>query len=291
MITSTSNQHIARLHALQTPKGRAEEQAWPIEGPHLLEAAFDAAVVPQLIVYDPERFSHDTAGRRLVNRLLEAHARGAELFEATPAAVLRASATSTPQGVVAAISVTDVAPEKVRSRRRGRFRPIVLVLDAVSDPGNLGTILRSALAADVDEVLLAPGCADPLAPKVVRAGSGAHFHLPVRAQLDWMAIEQILSGAPSVFQILASESKASRTYDSYDLTRRTALLIGNEAHGISTQAGKLVTDMASIPMWNKVESLNAAIAASVILFEAARQRRVAELPEVERSDTGSESNN
>ena len=291
MITSTSNQHIARLHALQTPKGRAEAQAWPIEGPHLLEAALDATVVPQLIVYDPERFNHDTSGRRLVSRLLEARARGAELLEATPAAILRASATSTPQGVVAAISISDVAPEKVRSRRRGRFRPIVLILDAVSDPGNLGTILRSALAADVDEVLLAPGCTDPLAPKVVRAGSGAHFHLPVRTQLDWVAIKQLLAGAPSVFQILASESKASRTYDSYDLTQRTALLIGNEAHGISTEARELVTDMAGIPMWNKVESLNAAIAASVILFEAARQRRVAELPRVERSDTGSGSNN
>jgi RNA methyltransferase, TrmH family len=291
MITSTSNQYIARLHALQNPKGRAEEQAWPIEGPHLLDAAFDAAVVPQLIVYDPVRFSHDTAGRRLVSRLLEARAQGAELFEATPAAILRASATSTPQGVVAAISFSDVVPEKVRSRRRERFRPIVLILDAVSDPGNLGTILRSALAADVDEILLAPGCADPLAPKVVRAGSGAHFHLPVRAQLDWKAIEQILSGAPAVFQTLASESEASHTYDSFDLTRRTAILIGNEAHGISTEARRLVTDMAGIPMWNKVESLNAAIAASVILFEAARQRRVAEHPRVEGNDTGGESNN
>jgi tRNA G18 (ribose-2'-O)-methylase SpoU len=97
----------------------------------------------------------------------------------------------------------------------------------------------------------------------------------VLAPLAWETIEQVLSGAPPVYQILASESKASRTYESYDLTRRTALLIGNEAHGISAEARKLVTGMAGIPMWNKVESLNAAIAASVILFEAARQRRVA----------------
>jgi TrmH family RNA methyltransferase len=175
-------------------------------------------------------------------------------------------------------------------RRRGRFRPIVLVLDAVSDPGNLGTILRSALAADVDEVLLAPGCADPLAPKVVRAGSGAHFHLPMRTQLGWKAIEQVLSGAPAVHQVLASESRADRTYDSYDLTQRTALLIGNEAHGISAEARGLVTGTAGIPMWNKVESLNAAIAASVILFEAARQRRVAELARVESGESGSANN-
>ncbi len=276
MITSTSNQHIARLHTLHTPKGRAQEQAWLIEGPHLLEAALDAGVLPQLIVYDPDRFSHDANGRRLLNRLEEARASGAEVYDATPAAIERASDTRTPQGIVAAVAIADVAPEKLRARRRGRMRPILLVLDAISDPGNLGTILRSALAADVDEVLLGPDCADPLSPKVVRAGSGAHFHLPVRADLDWKAIQQVVFGAPTVQQVLVTEANAHRAYDTCDLTQRTALLIGNEAHGISAGARALATDAISIPMWNKVESLNAAIAASVILFEAARQRRAAE---------------
>jgi TrmH family RNA methyltransferase len=276
MITSTSNQHIARLHALHSPKGRREEQAWLIEGPHVLEAAFDAGVVPQLIIYDPNWLGQDTGGRGLLARLFEARAAGAAVFEASAAAVDRASETRTPQGVVAAISEAEVTPEKVRQRRRGRLRPLVLVLDAITDPGNLGSILRSALAADVDEVLLTPGCADPLAPKVVRAGSGAHFHLPVRVDLDPERIRQLLNGAPAVSQILATDSRAARTYDSYDLTRRTGLLIGNEAHGISAKARQLATHTANIPMWNKVESLNAAIAASVVLFEAARQRRVAE---------------
>jgi TrmH family RNA methyltransferase len=276
MITSTSNQHIARLHALHSPKGRREEQAWLIEGPHVLEAAFDAGVAPQLIIYDPNWLGQDAGGQRLLARLLEARAGGAEVFEATAAAVDRASETRTPQGVVAAVSEAEIAPEKVRRRRRGRLRPLVLVLDAISDPGNLGSIMRSALAADVDEVLLTPGCADPLAPKVVRAGSGAHFHLPVRVDLDWEHIRQLLYGAPAALQILATDSRADRTYDSYDLTKRTGLLIGNEAHGISAKARQLATHTASIPMWNKVESLNAAIAASVVLFEAARQRRVAE---------------
>jgi len=275
MITSTSNQHIARLHALHSSKGRREEQAWLIEGPHVLEAAFDAGVVPQLIIYDPDWLGQDAEGQRLLARLGEARAGGAEVFEASAAAVDRASETRTPQGVVAAVSGAEVTAEKVRQRRRGRLRPLVLVLDAISDPGNLGSILRSALAADVDEVLLTIGCADPLAPKVVRAGSGAHFHLPVRADLDWEHIRQVLNGAPAVSQIVATDSRAARTYDSYDLTRRTGLLIGNEAHGISAKARQLSTHTASIPMWNKVESLNAAIAASVILFEAARQRRVA----------------
>lgn len=273
MITSPSNQHIALLRSLHAAKGRAEAGAFLIEGPHLLDAAFDAHLTPLLIVYDPEALGRTASGRRLLGRIAEAQANGAETYEATPAAIERASDTRTPQGVVAELATDDIAPEKIRARRRGRLRPLLLVLDAISDPGNLGTILRTALAADVDEVLLARGCADPLAPKVVRAASGAHFHLPLHGDASWEEIEAALGGAPMVQQVLLAESSAIRPYDTFDLTQRTALIVGNEAHGPSAEAHKLATAGISIPMWNKVESLNAAIAAGVVLFEAARQRR------------------
>lgn len=276
MITSPSNQHIGLLHSLHTPKGRAETGAFLIEGPHLLEAALDARLRPRLLIYDPEGLERSAAVRRLSGRIAEARADGVPVYEAAPAAIARACDTRTPQGVVAAIALADVAPERLRAARRGRRRPLVLVLDAISDPGNLGTILRSALAADVDEALLAPGCADPLAPKVVRAGSGAHFHLPIRAQQTWENIAAVLHGAPAIKQVLLAEAGAPQAYDAFDLTQRTALIVGNEAHGTSPEAARLATSHLTIPMWNKVESLNAAIAASVILFEAARQRRASE---------------
>jgi TrmH family RNA methyltransferase len=282
MITSGSNQHIALLRALHTSKGRAEHGAFLIEGPHLLEAALDARIIPPLIVYDPAHLERTPTGRRLLGRIEEAHASGAQTFDAAPAAIERAGDTRTPQGVVASVAQSDLAPERLRAQRRGRMRPILLVLDAISDPGNLGTILRSALAADVDEVLLAPGCADPYAPKVVRAGSGAHFHLPVRADLTWRAMGGLLGGAPAIQQTLLTEAEAHTPYDSLDLTQRTALIVGNEAHGASPEAARLATARISIPMWNKVESLNAAIAASVVLFEAARQRRAREAHDAER---------
>jgi len=282
MITSASNQHIALLRALQTPKGRAEHGAFLIEGPHPLEAALDARIIPRLIVYDPAHLERTSAGRRLLGRIEEARAAGTQVFDAAPAAIERASDTRTPQGVVASVAQSDLAPERLRAQRRGRMRPILLVLDAISDPGNLGTILRSALAADVDEVLLAPGSADPYAPKVVRAGSGAHFHLPVRSGLTWRAIADLLGGAPAIQQTLLTEAEAHTPYDSLDLTQRTALIVGNEAHGASPEAARLATERISIPMWNKVESLNAAIATSVVLFEAARQRRAREAHDAER---------
>lgn len=276
MITSSSNQHIQLLRALHTPKGREQHGAFLVEGPHLLEAAFEAGVTPLLIVYDPDALGKTAEELRLIGQIEAAAADGAQVFEAAPAAIERAADTRTPQGVVAAVATADVAATKVRARRRGRMRPILLVLDAISDPGNLGTILRSALAADADEVALAPGCADPLNPKVVRAGAGAHFRMPVQELASWQAVRELLRGAPAVRQVLAAESSGRTAYTECDLTLRTALIVGNEAHGLSLEAQKLTTLPVSIPMYNRVESLNAAVAASVILFEAARQRRAAE---------------
>jgi RNA methyltransferase, TrmH family len=276
MITSPANQHIALLRSLQTAKGREAEGLFLIEGPHLLVAALDAQVTPRLLVYDPLALERTVEGRRLLERVADARAAGVEVYEALPSAIERASDTRTPQGIVAAVALADVAPDRTRARRRGRARPVLLALDALADPGNLGTILRSALAADADEALLSPGCADPFAPKVVRAGAGAHFHLPIRVGLAWDEIAQRFAGAPTVNDVLVAEASGQTAYDEVDMAQRVALIIGNEAHGVSREAAKLATKRISIPMWNKVESLNAGIAASVILFEAARQRRVRE---------------
>ncbi|HEX6799619.1 MAG TPA: RNA methyltransferase [Ktedonobacterales bacterium] len=279
MITSGSNQHIQLLRSLHTPKGREQQQAFLVEGPHLLEATFAAGVTPLLVVYNPDDLERTAEGRKLLGQIQAAAAEGAQVYEAAPAAVERAADTRTPQGVVAAVAQADVATAKVRARRRGRMRPIVLLLDAIGDPGNLGTILRSALAADADEVALGPGCADPFNPKVLRAGVGAHFRLPVRELASWAEARELLRGAPAARQVLVAESEGRVPYVECDLTLRTGLIVGNEAHGTSPEAAKMATQHISIPMYNHVESLNAAVAASVILFEAARQRRTAERDE------------
>lgn len=291
MITSPSNQHIALLRSLQTAKGREAEGLFLIEGPHVLGVAFDAQVTPRLLIYDPLALERTVDGRRLLERVADARAAGAEVYEATAAAIERASDTRTPQGIVGAVALEDVAPDRTRARRRGRARPVLLALDALADPGNMGTILRSALAADADEALLSPACADPFAPKVVRAGAGAHFHLPIRVGLSWDEIGQRFAGAPAAHEVLVAEASGQTAYDAVDLARRVAIIIGNEAHGVSREAAKLATTRVSIPMWNKVESLNAGIAASVILFEAARQRRARtrELSRPDASPTPSDS--
>lgn len=274
MITSPSNQKVALLRSLQTPKGRAEERAFLVEGPHVVGAALEAGFEPFLLLYDPETLERTAEGRALLAMVSQGGETGQmEALEANARALTHACDTQTPQGVVGALALEDVALERLRTRRRGRFRPLLLVLDELADPGNLGTILRSALAADVDEVLLTRRCVDPYNPKVVRAASGAHFHLPIAAQQSWEQIAQRLAGAPKTAQVLLAEAKGQRPYYDLDLTQRTALIIGNEARGPSAEARRLATESVSIPMWNGVESLNAAIAASLLLFEAARQQR------------------
>jgi TrmH family RNA methyltransferase len=270
-LTSPHNPRVGFLRTLHTAKGRKAAQAFLIEGPHLLAEAAQAHIRPDLILYDPATLVDSP-----LNDALAAWADdGVEVLAGTPAILEKVCEAQTPQGIVAVLPLAEVAPEKLLGQRRGRLRPLVLVLDDLRDPGNVGTILRSALAADVDIVLLTPNCADVFAPKVVRAASGAHFHLPLRAVIGWEAISTYFAGAPHMQQVVVADAAGDVDYTDLDLTQRTALIIGNETHGPSAAARARATRRVRIPMFNHVESLNAAIAASVILFESVRQRRQA----------------
>jgi TrmH family RNA methyltransferase len=165
-----------------------------------------------------------------------------------------------PQGVVALAQWPQIEPG----------RPgIMLVLDSIQDPGNLGTLLRSADAVDVAEVLCAKGTADIYSPKVVRAAMGAHFRLAIEQDLGW---EQVGERLAFVDHVYAADAAARMPYYAADWRQPAALLIGNEAHGLSDAARALAGKSIGIPMRGQAESLNAAVAGSVILFEAQRQR-------------------
>ncbi len=271
-ITSSHNAKVAALNALQSARGRAAAHLCLIEGPHLFMEMRRARLTPSLVLYDPAAPSITPLLPDL-QVLVDA---GVEVYTASGTAIERASETRAPQGIVAALDLEALAPEMIRVRRRGRLRPLIMILDDITDPGNLGTIMRSALAADVDEILLTPHCVDPVSPKVLRAASGAHFHLPIRIEQQWEEMSALLAGDPPTHQVVLADADATIDYASLDLTIRTAIIIGNEAHGPSAPARRLATHPVRIPMYNDVESLNAAIAASVLLFESVRQRRQTE---------------
>jgi TrmH family RNA methyltransferase len=185
--------------------------------------------------------------------------RGAEIIPVSDAVFKACSDTETPQGLIAVLPFPRLA---VPSNPK-----MILIADSLRDPGNLGTLLRSAAATDVDLVLLSPETVDAYNPKVVRGAMGAHFRLLI-VEAAWADIADQVRG----MNIYLAAADGELTYTNSDWTQPSALIVGSEASGASKDAAQLATHRISIPLSREVESLNAAVAASVILFEAKRQR-------------------
>jgi TrmH family RNA methyltransferase len=182
--------------------------------------------------------------------------------EVSQAVMNACSGTETPQGLLAVVPIPDLPrPERPT---------LTLILDRLRDPGNLGTLLRTALAAGVDHVLVAPGTVDATNPKAVRAAMGAHFHLPLAAT-RWNKIPKAVAGS----RVYLAAVEGGTPYTEVDWIEPVALIVGGEAAGAGPQAHALADAQVAIPLAGEVESLNAAVAAAVILFEVVRQRRAA----------------
>ena len=253
MITSTSNDRVKYAHALARRKTRQEEGRFVVEGLRLVEEAIRANVRPDFVFYTNDL---DERGKKLIERM---HASGVVCLDVTPGVIKFCSETETPPGLLA---VMPFASSMLPTRPA-----LSVVADALRDPGNLGTLLRAAAAAGADEVLLGPGTVDVYNPKVVRGAMGTHFRLPM-ATMTWPAISSHLNG----LSIWLADVQGAVPYTQVDWTKPCALVVGGEAEGASPEAEKLATGRVSIPMQHGVESLNAAVAAAIILFEAQRQR-------------------
>jgi len=256
MITSTSNSKVRLARALHRRRYRYTERRFLVEGVRLLEEVVKAGISPAFILYTDELLDSQR-GQTLLRDLRHLTD---DVHQVTDQVLQAAADTVTPQGILAVVPFPELpAPPNPT---------LSLVIDGVHDPGNLGTLLRTADAAGVDHVILAPGAVDPYNPKVVRAGMGAHFRLPMTVAKDWPAIAPLVT-ARSVW---LADAAARRAYYDVDWTPPSALIIGGEAHGAGPEARRLATGRIAIPMAGAAESLNAAVAASVILFEARRQR-------------------
>jgi TrmH family RNA methyltransferase len=219
-----------------------------------VEEAFQAGWLARLVLHSPGLSPRGQA-------LVEGYARQGAVVEAVSDNVLTAvSATETPQGILAVVARQELAlPARL---------DFVLVADGLRDPGNAGTLLRTAAAAGAQAVFLTPGTVDPYAPKVLRAAMGAHFRLPLRVS-DWQAIRALL---PAGMQVYLADSGGGQPYTACDFRPPLALVIGGEAAGAGSEAVHLAASRVHIPMAARVESLNAAVAAAVLLFEITRQR-------------------
>ncbi len=256
MITSVQNPTIKFIRRLQAEKRfRRRETAFVVEGTRWLQELIDLAHPLQFVFYTDDWLQQ--ANHQAILQQLQTPAQA--VSEEVMAAM---SDTETPPGV---LSVGHMAPLPLPASPT-----FLLILDSVTTPGNVGTMLRSAAAAGVDGVLLTPGCVDAYNPKVLRGSMGAHLRLPIH-ELSWEEIEEVTNG----MAVWLTAVSGATNYTTINWTQPSAIIIGNEARGVGKEAVGLANGRLTIPMHNDTESLNAATAAAVVLFEAARQRRLA----------------
>lgn len=258
MITSPTNPRIKEARKLQRRRERHEQGRLLLEGVRLVRDAFHAGVTPEVVFYVPEAVAANPQAAALLDELA---GRGVERLPCSAQVFATLAETVTPQGIAAVVPLPHLPLPAPLT--------FTLILDRVRDPGNAGALLRSAEAAGVDCTLFAPETVDPFNEKVVRAGMGAHFRLPLRVCASWDEVAGTLHPAQRLY---VAEAAAELAYDQVEWTRPAALVIGGEASGAGAAARQLAQPIR-IPMAGGVESLNAAVAGAVILFEAARQRR------------------
>lgn len=254
VITSTSNPRIQRARKLKRKADRDEAGVFLIENPMTLEAAAGAGVEVGDTFVDEDS----------VEIIERCEALDLQVTLVAPHVLKAVADTISPQGVVAVATTPQVALEHL-----AKELTLVLVLAGVSDPGNAGTLVRSAAASGADAVIFTDNSVDPYSPKTVRSSAGALFAMPVIRSVELQdALATLRNRGLCVY--LAEAGEGPRLSDA-DLSAPVALVVGNEAHGIPISAENN-DRLLSIPMPGGTESLNVAVAGSILLYETVRQR-------------------
>ncbi|MGQ9511690.1 TrmH family RNA methyltransferase [Thermodesulfitimonas sp.] len=256
------NQRVKALIRLARRRHREKEGKFVAEGPRLVAAALASAWPVEGVYFTP-----DFAAQKGEMLFTLARQRGVPLYELPTEVFSRVAATETPQGVLAVIGIPTVALEALLRPEP----PLILVVDGLQDPGNLGTLIRTAQAAGATGALLLAGTVDLYSPKAVRATAGAVFHLPVVQDLPWAEALRFLQAAG--LTLVVADPRGETPFYAADFTGPVALVIGSEGAGPRPEVIRVASRRVFIPMPGGAESLNAAVASSLLIYEAVRQRR------------------
>jgi RNA methyltransferase, TrmH family len=244
---------------------RATERALVVEGAELLSMALESGAPIEAVYVAP-------VGRTtpaVVDVVARVFDTGVRVFDLAPGVIERISDTVTPQPVLAVVGFSPAVMEDIREAT------MVVVCVDVRDPGNAGTMIRTADAAGVDAVVCCDGTVDPTNPKTVRASAGSIFHTPVVVGGEASAVLGELRRWGMI--TVGTDVHGGSDYAGFDWCRRAALVVGNEASGLGSSVKQELDESISIPMVGRAESLNVSVAAAIICFEALRQRRAAGL--------------
>jgi TrmH family RNA methyltransferase len=267
VITSPSNPVVRAARKLARPAARARMGGqFLLEGPEGIREALAAGHVPATVL------ATERAAARHAGTLNTARAAGARLLLVAEPLLAGLAQTATPQGLVAVMPGVTRGLDGLPATPR-----LVCVLAEVRDPGNAGTVIRSADAFGADAVATTSGSVDPQSPKAARAAAGSLFHLPVVAGVPWPDLRAALRERR--LRLVGADPHAPATVDAAALDRPVALILGNEAHGLPAAVRDDLDLAVRVPLAGRAESLNLAAAAAVLLYETARrQRRPAKRP-------------
>ncbi len=278
MITSASNEKIKRLRKLL-----AQKSARDAEGVFVIEGEKQVREAPRSLLLEVYLSSAASDGLKTIwfSGAEASCAYGFSVYEVEEGLFDRISDVRTPQGILAVVRkpawdlsgiLRGIQQTKVPGQKGQELRSALLLLaERLQDPGNAGTILRTAEAAGADAVVFSSESADIYSPKVVRSAMGSVFRMPVLYEED--IISSIQKLRENGVRVHAAHLQGSIPYDEPDYTEPCAFLIGNEGRGLTEEAAAAADDRIRIPMAGKIESLNAAMSAGILLYEAARQRQ------------------
>jgi TrmH family RNA methyltransferase len=252
IVQSRHNPVYKQVRSLLRRDRRHQERAFLVEGPRFIADAQRFGAKPQLLVL-AESFAASLD-------LPPTAFHGARIFDDELFSSITDTVTS--QGMVGVFPFPDLTPDPA-------VVPFFLIADGIQDPGNLGTLMRSAAGAGATRVITLPGTVDPWSPKTVRAAAAAHFVISVEA----MPFDMLSSALPLDMTVIGADAEGSSRYDEVNLSGPLALIVGSEGAGLSAITRKRADQLVSIPLAGEVESLNAGVAGSILLFEASRQRR------------------
>jgi TrmH family RNA methyltransferase len=259
VIESAQNRYLKLFRSLEKRKARTESGLMALEGVRLVSDALLRGCIPEVVLLRADHSMYDFP-------FLQSLSTPAVIVTVEKTLFDRTAFTESPQGIMAVVK----KPVHTLDDIFVLTPQLILIVDGVQEPGNLGTMLRSAAAVGAGGTVLLPGSVDVANPKVLRAAMGANFAIPVAEAGHNELLKELRSRN---ITLVTTGSEANVGYDSYDWTQPVAVVIGNEGTGVSEPLKAAAGTTVSIPMAYSVESLNAAVAMSVIFFEAARQRR------------------
>jgi RNA methyltransferase, TrmH family len=261
MITSENNELIKYIRSLQLRKYRKANEQFMIEGVRMISECLLSQAVIETVFYSEEIFK--TKGGK---ELLEKIRKKIKTYEVSEKILAKLSETENFQGILAVVNMQNSDLQSLETKKD----LFCVVLDRIQDPGNMGTIIRTAESANVDAVILTKGCVDLYNSKTIRSTMGALFHFPIIQwddQKEWITFLK-----EKEFTLIAGDLEAKKTYLELPYEGNIAIIIGNEGNGLDKELMKEVHEFVKIPILGKIQSLNAAIAASILIYKAAEVR-------------------